>query len=86
MVRLNRAIAVGMAGDPDLGLTMLDDMGDDLAGHHRRHAARAHLLEMVGRREEAVTELRLAARRTANQREQQHLVLRAARLAHDQPT
>jgi len=86
MVHLNRAIAVGMAGDPDLGLTMLDAMGDDLAGHHRRHAARAHLLEMVGRREEAVSELRLAASRTANQREQQHLVLRAARLAHDPPT
>jgi RNA polymerase sigma-70 factor, ECF subfamily len=55
-VRLNRAIAVGMATGPDAGLAMLAEVGD----HPLLPAARADLLRRQGRMAEAAAEYRRA--------------------------
>jgi RNA polymerase sigma factor (sigma-70 family) len=81
MVTLNRAVAVAMATGPEAGLAVLDGLDERLGDHHRLHAVRGHLLELAGDTAGAVLELRLAAARTANLREQQHLSTRAAELA-----
>jgi predicted RNA polymerase sigma factor len=80
MVRLNRAVAIGMAQTPQSGLDLLDGIDATLAGHHRMHAVRAHLLELAGRPAQAADQYRLAAARATNTRERDHLVLRAANL------
>lgn len=78
MVTLNHAIARAMVDGPAAGLKMLDALESRLAGHHRLHAVRAHLLEMWGDREGAIAEYRIAARRTASLPEQRYLLTRAA--------
>lgn len=45
-----------------------------LAGHHRVHAVRAHLLQAAGRLAEATAEYRTAGRRTLSTPEQQYLM------------
>ena len=85
MVTLNRAVATAMVDGAAAGLDMLDRVAPQLAGHHRLHAVRGHLLERTGDIAAAVAELRLAAGRATNVREQQHLFGEAARvlrLAH----
>jgi len=53
--------------------------GDELiAGHHRVHTVRAHLLEMAGSREAARVEYRAAAALTTSVPEQRYLRERAA--------
>jgi predicted RNA polymerase sigma factor len=81
MVRLNRAVSIGMATTPQAGLDLLDAIDARLAGHHRLNAARAHLLELAGRPSDAADHYRLAAARATNTRERDHLVLRAANLS-----
>jgi RNA polymerase sigma factor (sigma-70 family) len=80
MVTLNHAIARAMVAGPAAGLAMLDALEPRLAGHHRLHAVRAHLLEMRGDRDGALAEYRAAARKTASVPEQRYLLTRAARL------
>ena len=55
MVRLNRAVAVGMAFGPAAGLELLDGLAAEpaLDGYHLLPAARGELLERLGREEEA---------------------------------
>jgi len=74
VVTLNHAVAVAMVRGPRAGLEMLAPLDADerLAGHHRLHAVRAHLLEMAG--------YRTAARLTTSLPEQHYLQTRAARL------
>ena len=83
MVSLNRAVAVAMVAGPAAGLDLIRELESDrrLAGHHRLHAARAHLLEMSGAIPEAVAGYREAARRTTSLPERRYLAGRAARLA-----
>jgi RNA polymerase sigma factor (sigma-70 family) len=83
MVSLNRAVAVAMVAGPAAGLDLLRDLESDrrLAGHHRLHATRAHLLEMSGDRQGAVASYREAARRTTSLPERRYLAGRAAGLA-----
>jgi len=83
MVSLNRAVAVAMVAGPAAGLGLLGELESDrrLAGHHRLHATRAHLLEMSGDIPGAVTGYREAARRTTSLPERRYLTDRAARLA-----
>jgi RNA polymerase sigma factor (sigma-70 family) len=83
MVTLNHAIAVAMVHGPVAGLERIDALAASgaLAGHHRLHAVRAHLMEMSGNREAAVAEYRAAAERTASLPEQRYLLTRAARLS-----
>jgi RNA polymerase sigma factor (sigma-70 family) len=83
MVRLNRAVAAAMASGPEVGLALLDGLGERLGGHHRVHSVRAHLLEQAGDTAAAIAEFRTAAARTTNLREQQYLTTKAARLARD---
>ncbi|NEE01482.1 sigma-70 family RNA polymerase sigma factor [Phytoactinopolyspora halotolerans] len=82
MVRLNRIVAVAMVHGADEGLRQLAEAETDdaLAGHHRVDAVRAHLLEMVGDREEACEAYLTAARRTLSIPEQRYLESRAAAL------
>jgi RNA polymerase sigma-70 factor, ECF subfamily len=58
VVRLNRAVAVAMAGDLDAGLALVGELmqRDELAGYHLLHATRADLLRRRGDRTEAVAE------------------------------
>ncbi len=79
VVRLNRAVAVGMAFGPAAGMELLDDLAGEpaLAGYHLLPAARAELLERLGRTEEASAEFARAAAMTANQRERDLLQARS---------
>ena len=82
MVTLNRAVALAQTRGPRAGLDLLAALGDDtrMAGHHRLHAVRAHLLEQAGDRAAARDSYRRAARATASLAEQRYLESRAARL------
>nr|WP_204342827.1 DUF6596 domain-containing protein [Micromonospora terminaliae] len=83
VVRLNHAVAVAMADGPQAGLALLDALGADrrVADDHRRHAARAHLLELAGEPDAARVAYLAAARRSMNLAQQRYLHARAARLA-----
>ncbi len=83
MVTLNRAVATAMADGPQAGLALLDGLADRLRDHHRLHSTRGHLLELNGDVAGAIIELRAAAARTTNVREQQYLTVKAARLSAD---
>jgi len=83
MVSLNRAIAAAMVDGPETGLDLLDALDESLAGHHRLHAARAHLLEMAGESASARAEYEIAAERTTSLPEQRYLTTQAARLNVD---
>ena len=82
MVSLNQAVAAAMVAGPAAGLDLLRELESDrrLAGHHRLHATRAHLLEMSGDVQGAVASYREAARRTTSLPERRYLTGRAARL------
>jgi RNA polymerase sigma-70 factor, ECF subfamily len=58
VVRLNRAVAVAMAGDLDGGLALVDELAQrgELANYHLLAATRADLLRRRGDLEEAATE------------------------------
>jgi RNA polymerase sigma factor (sigma-70 family) len=83
VVSLNRVVAEAMVEGPAAGLERLAALtrDDRLAGSHRVHSVRAHLLEMSGARSEAAAEYREAARRTASTPEQRYLLMRAGRLS-----
>jgi RNA polymerase sigma factor (sigma-70 family) len=83
MVGLNHAIAVAMVHGPATGLELIDTLDQDsrLAGHHRLHAVRAHLLEMAGDSHAAVAQYRLAAGKTTSIPERDYLIGQAARLS-----
>jgi RNA polymerase sigma factor (sigma-70 family) len=80
MVALNRAIAAAMVDGPEAGLALLDELDEQLAGHHRLHSTRAHLLEDAGERGAAATEFEKAAHLTKNVPERNYLTKQAARL------
>jgi len=81
VVTLNRAVAAAMADGPEAGLAVLASVEDQLNGHYRVDAVRAHLLELAGDADGALTHYRAAARLTTNLPEQRYLTARAARLA-----
>ena len=83
MVTLNHAIAAAMVHGPAKGLELLRALDSDarLAGHHRLDAVRAHLLEMAGDHQAAITHYRIAARRTTSLPERNYLITQAARLS-----
>jgi RNA polymerase sigma factor (sigma-70 family) len=82
MVKLNHAVAAAMVHGPAEGLALLEPLDTDsrLAGHHRLAAVRAHLLELAGDRDGAVTHYRIAAERTTSIPERNYLLTQAARL------
>jgi len=81
MAALSQAVAVAMVHGPQAGLDRLAALGQDerIAGHHRLHAVRGHLLEMAGDRRAACEAFREASRRTASAAEKRYL---RARLDH----
>jgi RNA polymerase sigma factor (sigma-70 family) len=82
MVSLNHAVAAAMVHGAAEGLALLTPLDDDsrLSGHHRLAAVRAHLLELAGDHEGAITHYRMAAERTTSIPERDYLLTQAARL------
>ncbi|MFF2392282.1 RNA polymerase sigma factor [Nocardia sp. NPDC058114] len=83
VVTLNRAIAISMAFGPKQGLDLIAPLLDNpsMRRHHRTHAVRAHLLEMIGDRTGAVESYRRAAQLATSVPEQRYLNDRMRRLA-----
>ena len=81
VVELNRAVALGMALGPARGLEAMDELvaQGKLDGYHLLNAARADMLEKLGRNDEARSEFERASSLTQNQRERALLLARAAR-------
>jgi predicted RNA polymerase sigma factor len=67
------------------GLKLLEPLDGPLAGHYRLDAVRAHLLEMAGDPQAAVTHYRAAAARTTSTPERRYLTAQAARLRVREP-
>ena len=85
MVLLNHAVAAAMVHGPSRGLGLLSALDSDarIAGHHRLDAVRAHLLEMAGDYQAAITHYQIAASRTTSIPERNYLITQAARLGED---
>jgi RNA polymerase sigma factor (sigma-70 family) len=80
MVTLSRAIALAMVHGTAAGLSALADLDARLPGHHRLDAVRAHLLDLAGDTDRAITHYLRAAGRTTSLAERDYLTARAARL------
>lgn len=80
VVELNRAVALGMAFGPAVGLELVDTLLAEpaLAGYHLLPAVRGDLLVKLGRHGEARAEFERAAAQTRNARERSLLLARAA--------
>jgi RNA polymerase sigma factor (sigma-70 family) len=85
VVALNHAVAVAMARGAAAGLDLLGKLETDerIAGDHRFHAVRAHLLELAGERAAARDCYLAAAGRATSFPQQRYLYARAARLSGD---
>jgi len=79
VVTLNEIVAVAMVDGPQEALARLAAAEPALAGYHRVHAVRAHLLEQAGDRDAARACYRRAAELTLSVPERQYLLARAAR-------
>ena len=82
VVELNRAVAVSMAAGPEPALRLVDELAGrgELAGSHLLPSVRGELLTRLGRRDEARSELLVAASLARNDRQRQVLVDKAAAL------
>lgn len=79
VVALNRAIAIGEHGSPARALALLDATA--LPDYHLWHAARAEMLERLGRRSAARRAFEEAVARATNEAERAHLTRRRDALA-----
>ena len=77
---LNRAVAVAMAQGPQRGLAMLEELDGpgELANYHLLPAAKAHILRLLERWDEAVPCYRRALELTGNEPERRFLERRLA--------
>ncbi|MGQ4479268.1 RNA polymerase sigma factor [Streptomyces sp. SAS_276] len=80
VVRLNRAVAVGMAQDPDAGLELVAELerSGELADYHLLPATRADLLRRSGRAKEAALAYEHALELVENAAERRFLERRLA--------
>jgi predicted RNA polymerase sigma factor len=80
IVELNRAVAIGMAFGPEVGLALLERVADEpaLRGYHLVPSVRGDLLAKLGLATEAAAEFRRAASLTENASERRLLLRRAA--------
>lgn len=87
VVELNRAVAIGMAGGPEAGLTIVDGLVSEpaLSGYHLLPSVRGDLLMKLTRFAEAQAEFERAASLTRNAREHT-LLLDRARMAGEAAT
>jgi RNA polymerase sigma-70 factor (ECF subfamily) len=78
VVKLNRAVAVGMAEGPAAGLALLEEIytSGELAGYHLLPATRADLLRRLGRYVEAADSYRTALELAATETERRYLLRR----------
>ena len=78
VVKLNRAVAVGMADGPAAGLTLVEEIeaAGELAGYHLLPATRADLLRRLGRQTEAAVAYREALELAATEAERRYLARR----------
>ncbi|WP_028059105.1 RNA polymerase sigma factor [Candidatus Solirubrobacter pratensis] len=83
VVELNRAVAVGMAFGPEIGLQSVDALaaGGELDRYHLLPSVRGDLLARLGRWDEARAEFERAAAMTRNTRERELLAARATECA-----
>lgn len=81
-VQLNRAIATGMADDPEAGLAALADLAASgrLAGHHLLPAAQADLSRRAGRPADAAAYYRAAMELAPTEPELRYLARRLAEI------
>ncbi|HEX4010936.1 MAG TPA: sigma-70 family RNA polymerase sigma factor [Solirubrobacteraceae bacterium] len=75
LVRLNHAVAIGMATSPEQGLALADELvaAGELADYHLLYATRADLLRRLGRDAEAHAAYRDALQRTTSAAERRFL-------------
>ncbi|KUM99542.1 RNA polymerase subunit sigma-24 [Streptomyces yokosukanensis] len=80
VVRLNRAVAVGMAEGGEAGLALVEELErhDELSGYHLLPATRADLLRRMGRTREAATAYERALELVENDAERRFLEKRLA--------
>jgi RNA polymerase sigma-70 factor (ECF subfamily) len=78
VVALNRAVAVGMAEGPEIGLALVERLGESLAGYHLLPATRADFLRRLGRAEEAAAAYRDAMELAPTEAERVYLAGRLA--------
>ncbi|MFB7497472.1 RNA polymerase sigma factor [Streptomyces sp. NPDC056161] len=80
VVRLNQAVAVGMAEGPEAGLALVAELADEggLAGYHLLPATRADLLRRLGRTTEAAAAYERALELVENDAERRFLERRLA--------
>ena len=85
-VTLSHAVAVAQVRGPAEAVAMVEPLLADrkLRHDHRPHAVHAHLLERLGRRDEASAEYATAARLATSIPEQRHLNDRAAATAREE--
>jgi RNA polymerase sigma-70 factor (ECF subfamily) len=77
VVALNRAVAIGMADGPAVGLRLVDELAaGPLAGYHLLPATRADFLRRLGRRPEAATAYEEALELAGTQAERRYLTRR----------
>jgi RNA polymerase sigma-70 factor, ECF subfamily len=83
VIELNRAIAISRAEGPAAGLAILDDLARHraLAEYHWLPAARADLLEQLGKTKAARREFERAAKLATHDRQRARLLDRAKKLA-----
>jgi RNA polymerase sigma-70 factor (ECF subfamily) len=83
VVELNRAVALAMSGEMELGLRLVEelDRGAALDGYHLLHVARAELLRRLGRHAEALQWYQNALDLVSNEAERRHLEKRRGEIA-----
>lgn len=79
VVELNRAVALGMAYGPEVGLQLVDQVATipQMGSYHLLPSVRGDLLERLGRHAEAASEFHRAVSLATNDRERAHLIRRA---------
>ena len=78
IVSLNRAVAIAMADGPQVGLTLIASLADDLEEYHLLHAARADLFRRAGAKNEAANSYKRALELVTNKSERRFLERRLA--------
>ena len=83
VVRLNRAVAVAMAGDLDRGLALVSELADagELPGYHLLDATQADLLRRRGDLSQAAAAYQRALARAPSEPERRYLAQRLAEVS-----
>ncbi|MGE0401804.1 MAG: RNA polymerase sigma factor [Kofleriaceae bacterium] len=81
VIALNHAVAIAMARGPDAGLSMIDELANELGEYHLFHAARADLLRRLGKTKQAIAAYRSALALVGSEPERRFLQRRLAELS-----